>query len=1042
MNISQICIKRPVFSTVINLVIVILGMICFFKIQIRDLPDINPPVITVVSRYPGADGSYMEQQITQRIEDALKTINNLDTIKSISASGVSNVIITFLLSADMENSLNDVRAKISEIVYLFPKDMDEPIVSKMDINSFPSIWMTLKSSKHSLSDLTDIADQQISTAFDKLSSVGETQIMGSYYKTMNIEPIPSKMFQYNLSPLDLEAAVRSQNKDFPLGILKSNVKNYSLRLNNTLFDIASFENILVKKYNDGTIIKLSDVANVSYDALEENVILRYNGEKSMALGLVMQSDSNILALSKDIQKSLNKIRSSLPDGVQIDIAYDRSVPVKDSLKEIMKTIIEATLLVSAVIYLFLGSIRITIIPLLAIPISLITTVALMYVLGFSLNIFTLLSMIIAIGLVVDDAIVVLENAFRHYFDLKKNKFTAALDSSKEITFAVISMTLTLCSVFLPVGFIGGMVGKLLIEFAWTLAFTVLVSGFVALTLTPMLSSKLMFKSENQNNFVTKKFNMYFFMLEEKYLSFLKKILDNKKWVFLSAFLSILLLFIVMSNLEKAFMPEEDQGMIQVFYTGPEGMTLSEMDEIVLDSYKEVREDSKLNNYIKKFLKISGYEGSNTALGFIELTDWKKRDKSQDQIKNHLNKKFSKIAKANIFSSNPSSMVSAGSSQQISFYLQSNNSYEYLERVSQAIILKMEESDFFYNVNRDFEYTRPTVDFIVNKDKMYKFDVSLADLAQTIRYSIEQNEIGDFIMNSEIYDVILRYDINRRSSFSDLESILVKNKYGQMLPITNFVDMIEHGTSARYTHFNNLRSVHISSDLNSKYSIGKAAEKINKITNDILSSNNKTNVDIEGDKADFSSLEHENTKITYGGDIKNMQNSSSDILFTFFLAIIFIYLILAAQFESFVDPFIILCSVPFSVTGGVLALYIFKDSLNMYSNIGLIALIGLVTKNAIMLIEFSNQLQSSGQSLRNSIINSAKLRLRPILMTSIATIVGSIPLTLASGSGSASRNSIGFVIVGGMLIGTIFTLIIIPILSEMFKRETSSSKIEK
>ncbi len=1014
MNISQICIKRPVFSTVINIVLVLLGIVCMFKIPIRDLPDINPPIVTVVSHYSGADGSYMEQQVTQRIEDAIKNLDNLDNVKSVSTSGSSSVIITFLLSADMESSLNDVRAKISEVQHLLPKDMDEPLVSKMDINSFPSIWMTIKSNNHSLLDLTDIADQQVITAFDKLASVGEAKLMGGHYRTMNIEPIPKMMFQHNLSPLDLESSIRAQNKDFPLGTLKGEVKEYNLRLNNTLSDIESFENILVKSYSDGTIVKLVDVAKVSYSSLEQNVILRYNGEQSMAVGLVMQSDSNIISLAKDASTELINIRESLPKSVQIDIAYDRSSPIKESLKEIVKTIIEATVLVSAVIYLFLGSIRITIIPLLAIPISLIATVFLMYYMNFSLNIFTLLSMIIAIGLVVDDAIVVLENAFRHYFDLKKEKMIAAMDSSKEISFAVIAMTLTLCSVFLPVGFIEGIVGKLFMEFAWTLAFAVLFSGIVALTLTPMLSSKLMFKSTNQENIVTRKFNFYLSKLENFYVIFIEKSLNNKKWIFIAALISILLLVLVIKNLNITFIPEEDQGMIQISYEGPEGMKLEEMDNVILKSFEMISNKEHLNKNIQKFLKIAGYEGSNTGFAFIELIDWKKRNESQDYIKQKLNQELSKILEVSAFASNPSSMASAGSSQQISFYLQSNNSYEYLEGISQQIISQMNNSDLFQNVNKDFEYTRPTVDFIINKDKMYKLGVSLAELATTIRYNLEQNEIGDFVMNSEIYDVILRYSTDQRKSFSNLESILVKNKSGNLIPISSFVEMLEHGTSAQYNHYDNLRSVNISSDLNSSYSLSQAKSEIDKIVQ--------------------KTIKQDNIKISYGGDIKNMQNTSSDTLFTFLLAIIFIYLILAAQFESFIDPIIIICSVPFSITGGVLALYIFNDSLNMYSNIGLVALIGLVTKNAIMLIEFTNQLISSGKLLRNAIIESAKVRLRPILMTSVATIVGAIPLVIASGSGSASRNSIGLVIVGGMLLGTVFTLVVIPILTSLLKKE--------
>ncbi len=1007
MILSEICVKRPVFTIVLNLAIVILGGLFYTQIQIRDLPDINIPIITVTSSYMGAEGGYMEQQVTKRIEDELKTIENLDIMTSSSSSGLSKIILEFYLEADIEKALNDVRNKVSEILYLLPQDMDQPIVSKMDIGSIPSIWITVQSDKHSLIDLTTIVDKEIKSSLEALPSVGEAKLYGSYYRTMNIEPIAESMRKYNVSPIEIEQIVRSQNKDFPLGVLKTSDKEYTLRLNNSLSTIESFKELLVKR-DGGVIVKLGDVANVSYSSLDETAVLRYNGNKTMAVGVIMQSDSNILDLSKQVYNEINAIQKRLPKGINMDVAYDRSIPVQESIKSIAVTILEAVLLVSCVIYLFLGSLRITFIPLITIPISLIGALISMSVLNFSLNIFTLLSMILAIGLVVDDSIVVLENSFRHYEDLKKNKIQAAVDASKEVGFAVVAMTLTLASVFFPVGFISGKIGILLIEFSWTLAFCVIFSGIVSLTLSPMLSSQLM-KRKEKPNIVSKYFNSFFETLQFKYMNLLQRSLLNKKIVFFIAFLSVGLLVFLFKNLNTTFIPQEDDGMLEIHYEGVEGMTLADTDAVVTQSYNRIKD----NKNIEKFLQVSGMQGSNTAFGFVDLISWKIRKKSQEELKNELFYKLKDITDMSVYVSNPTSL-GGGSSARVSFYITSNQDYDFLEKKSKEIIKKMSKNKVFTNIKRDFDYERPTVDIIVDKNKLYQYDVTISQLAQTLRYVFEQNEIGDFILGNEIYDVVLRYNIKDRSSFDSIESVLVKNNKGQMLPVSLFITIKEHGTSAQYAHYNNYRAVNISSDLGSGYMIDQAFEAIEKIFNEL-----------EG-KMDLG--------INYRGEIKDMQDSSSDTLITFGLALVFIYLILAAQFESFIDPFIILFSVPFSITGAVFALYIFGDNLNIYSNIGLIALIGLVTKNAIMLIEFSNQLQDEGVLLRDAILKSANLRLRPILMTSIATIVGAVPLTFAQGSGAASRNSIGLVIVGGMLLGTIFTLFVIPILCDLLKKK--------
>lgn len=1009
MLISELCIKRPVFATVLSLVIITLGAVFFSKLQIRGTPDISMPIITISSTYDGADASYMEKDITTRIEKELKTIKNIDSISSSSSTGQSEITLTFLLSTDIETALNDVRSKISDITYLFPEEMKTPSVAKLDSDNFPSIFLSISSDVYTDLELTKIVEDSIKTILEKLESVGKAQIYGGKYYSMRIEPDPIKLYQYGLPLLRIEQAIEKQNQNYPAGIIKTPAKDFTVQLDGTLTKPEEFGNIILK-VKDGSIIKLRDLAKVYLGPPDTDAIFRYNGQGSIALGLIKQSKANILDLSKEVRTELDKIKKTIPPGVVIDVAYDASIPVNASINSVFQAIAESLILVIVVTYLFLASARITLIPLITIPVSLIGTFTVMYFLGFSINIFTLLAMILAIGLVVDDAIVMLENIFR-YNEMGHPPIEAAVMASKEIGFAIIAMTITLASVFLPIGFIDGFIGKLFIEFAWTLAFCVLFSGFVALTLTPMMASRMIKRNDKPVPWFIEKFNQLLQVVHNKYLYYLDLTIHHKKIFSMIVLSSVIVLAVSLIFVQKVFVPQEDDGFLQIAFRGPEGSNLEHTQKIALEAEKILKSYKDILGY----LVIIGWGGGDSAFAFVPLKDWKERTMSQKAIKNNLNGQFSKIAGMSIFAMDPRSLVSGNAKSPIEFTLQTTLEYEELDKISQKFVDKMKKNPIFMNVDSDLKSSMPTINIVVNRDKAYMYNVSLDSIGNTIQYLIAGKQIGDFRMGNDLYDVTLQYGLEDRNNLNDFSTILIPtvDPNPNFLPLSVVAKIEETVSVKSYNHYNNSKSVTISSDLAPGQKLTDAIKELSEISNSLLDINT--------------------TVLEYIGEIKQMSESDSNLMVTFLFALLFIYLVLSAQFESFTDPILILCAVPFSITGGVLALLIFGNTLNMYSNIGLITLVGLVTKNSIMIIEFANHLREQGLNIRESVVKASSLRLRPILMTSIATIMGALPLVLATGAGAAAQNSIGLVIVGGMSIGTLFTLFVIPVLYDSFKR---------
>ncbi len=1009
MYLSEICIKRPVFATVMSLVIVILGAVFFTKLQIRGIPDISFPVITVSAHYPGADALYMEKEITTRIEKALKTIKNLDSITSQSSTSSSHITLTFLSSANIEVSLNDVRSKIAEISRIFPKDMETPRISKQDGNNFPSLFLSISSDVYNDLQLTQIVQENVKSILEKLETIGQVKVHGGKYYSMRIEPDPVKLYQHKMSVLEIENAIKKQNIYYPAGTIKTATRDFTVRLDGSLSKPEQFEQIILK-VKDASILRLQDIAKIYLGPPEDDVIFRCNGKNSVALGLIKQSQANILDLSKEVRSSLDKIKKNLPKGITIDIAYDDSIPVNASIKSVFFTIAEALILVIIVVYLFLASVRITLIPLVTIPVSLIGTFIVMYYLGFSINIFTLLAMILAIGLVVDDAIVMLENVFR-YNEMGHSAMESAILASKEIGFAIIAMTITLASVFLPIGFIDGFMGKLFIEFAWTLAFCVLVSGFVALTLTPMMASRMVGKNDRPPLGFLVKFDQFIKLVQNKYLSYLNLAFDHKKLFSLIIAISLVVLVVSFIFVPKVFIPQEDDGFFRLSFFGSQGSNSEQLEKAIVEVEKILSSYKDIVGYLTVI-----YQGGGS--GFVSLKDWKTRSMSQKTIVNLLNQQFQQIVGISIFAMEPRSMVSGNASSPVEFTLQSSLEYEQLDQISQKFVNSMKKNPIFMNIDSDLDSSMPTIDVIVNRDKAYLYGVSLENIGLTLQYLLAGKQVGDFRMGNELYDITMQYNLKHRSNIDHFSKILIPTNKptDNLLPLSVVANIVEKISIKYYNHYNNARSVTISADLAPNQKITDAIKQVNNIANELLDSNT--------------------TILEYIGEIKQKAESEGNMTITFLFALLFIYLVLSAQFESFTDPILILIAVPFSITGGVLTLWIFGNTLNMYSNIGLITLIGLITKNSIMIVEFTNNLRSQGLNIREAVTKACNLRLRPILMTTLATIFGAMSLVIASGAGAEAQKSIGLVIVGGMTIGTLFTIFVIPVLYQSFKRESN------
>ncbi len=999
MVLSDISIRRPVLATVMSLLIVLVGLISYDRLQVREYPNIDTPTVTVETTYPGADAKIIETQVTQILEDSIAGIEGIDFISSISRDELSQVTINFRLTRDADNAANDVRDRVSRVRGQLPDEVNEPIVTKVEADAEPVIYLAMSSDRHSALEVSDVAERVVKDQIESLDGVANIMIFGNRRYAMRIWLDSARLAAFNLNPQDVEIALRKQNLDIPSGRIESVDREFTVRAEIDLRTPKQFGDIILRE-EDGYLVRLSDVSSIEIGAEEERTFARYNGRSAVALGVVKQSTANPLELGQTVRRELPGISAQLPTGMKVQIAYDSSKFIERSVDSVFVTIFEAIALVILVIFLFLRSARATLIPLVTIPVSLIGAFAMMYAFGYSINTLTLLAMVLAIGLVVDDAIVMLENIHRHV-EHGMDAVEAAFKGSREIAFAVLAMTFTLAAVFAPMGFSTGRTGKLFTEFALTLAGAVIVSGFVALTLSPMMASKLLHYEKKHNAF----YNLGEKLLENLnhgYRRLLRLALDSKALIIIVVIATGASAIAIFMQLQSELSPVEDRGTILAIGIAPEGSTPEYTDRYAKQMEAIVQTAPEVENYFT----IVGFPTVTQALQFMLLKDWDERDRKQQQVTGELaGQLYGGIPGVLAFAMNPPSLGQSPIDKAVEIVIQSSGSYDELEQLVNKLMEKARANSALVGLDVDLKLNKPQIKVVVNRDKIASVGSDVETVGRTLETLLGGREVTRFKRGTEQYDVIVQVLDADRKQPMDISRIYVRGSDGQMVQLSNLVDISETVAPKELNHFGKLRAATISANLAPGYSLGEALNFLETSLNEIAPVG---------------------TRLDYKGMSREFKESGQSMYVIFAMALCFIYLVLAAQFESFIDPFIILLSVPLALAGALATTYITGGSMNIYTQIGMITLVGLITKHGILIVEFSNQLQQQGKNKIDAVIEASVLRLRPILMTTGAMILGAVPLAIATGAGAEGREAIGWVIVGGMGFGTLLTLFVVPV----------------
>jgi multidrug efflux pump len=997
MFLSDLCIKRPVFATVLSLIVLLIGLISYSRLPVREYPNIDEPVVTVQTTYLGASAEIMESQVTKPLEDSLSGIEGIEFMTSVSRAEDSQITITFRLTRDVDAAANDVRDRVARVRQTLPDEIDEPVIAKVEADAEPIIYLAFSSDRHSPLDVTDFADRIVKARLQTLDGVADVPIYGERRYAMRIWLDRARLAAYSLTPQDVEDALRAQNVEVPAGRIESTEREFTVLTQTDLRTPEQFDNIILNRA-DGYLVRLKDVARTEIGAEDERIIARFNGRSAVAMGVVKQSVANPLDVSKGVSEALPGIIDSLPEGMQVDIAYDSSTFIDRSITEVFKTIGEAVVLVLIIIFLFLRSFRATIIPVVTIPVSLIGAFALMYLFGFSVNTLTMLAFVLAIGLVVDDAIVMLENIHRHVEE-GMPPMRAAFRGVREIGFAVLAMTLTLAAVFAPIGFTEGRTGRLFSEFALTLAGAVLISGFVALTLSPMMCSVLL-KEHEKHGRLYNLFESALTGMTNGYRALLGGVLKVRFLVVIVMLATAGLGAWLYMGLKSELAPYEDRGLVLAIGIASEGSTIENTDA----SMKRIEGFLAEVPEAARYFMVIGFPVVSQAISFLGLTDWSERERSSFDIAQELGPKMFSVPGVLAFPITPPSLGSGGiSSNPVEVVIQTTRSYEELQVITDAIMAEARTNPNLVNLDTDLKLNKPELKVTVDRDKTADVGVPVEIIGRTLETMLGGRQVTRYKRGSEQYDVIVQVDDVERNNPRDVTSIFVRGDGDTMIQLSNLVQVSEGVAPRELNHFDKLRAVTISAGLAPGYSLGEALPYMEGIIQRIAP----------------------DVQIDFKGESREFYKSSTSIYFVFMLALGFIYLVLAAQFESFVDPFIIILSVPLAMTGALLALTLTGGTLNIYSQIGLVTLVGLITKHGILIVEFANQLRDQGKDKRAAVIEAATLRLRPILMTTGAMVLGAVPLAIATGAGAESRQQIGWVIVGGMLLGTLLTLFVVP-----------------
>ena len=994
MTLSELSINRPVLSTVFILIIVLFGIIGYTNLPVREYPSVDNPIITVGVSYPGANADVIEKQITEPLEQSINGIPGIRSLISQSSQGRSRITVEFELTVDMETAANDVRDKVSVAQRFLPRDVDPPTVAKADADAEPIMQITVQSELRSLLELTEIAELTVKERLQTIQNVSAVDIWGENRYAMRLWLDPVRMAAYNTTPMEIKSALDRENIELPSGSIEGDDIERSIRTLGLMITPEEFNNLVIKE-DDYRIVRFRDVGFAELDSENRKNILRRNGIPMVSTVIIPQPGANQIEIADEVRVRLEQMQKDLPEDVIVDVAYDSTRFIRASINEVKSTVYIAFALVVIIIFLFLRDWRVTLIPATVIPVSLVGAFFIMYMAGFSINVLSMLAVVLAVGLVVDDAIVVVENIYQK-IENGMNPREAAIEGSKEIFFAVISTTVTLVAVFFPIVFLEGMTGRLFREFSIVVSGAVIISSFVALTFTPMIASKMLVKREKKNWFMLKT-EPFFEGMNRNYEKWLVYFIAHKKLVIPIFIATLLLAFVFYINIPAEMAPLEDRSQVTVRTSLPEGATFE---------YTRDYTD-RISNIVDSVVteKESNMTIVFSSFGMVRLTlpDMTERSKSQMEIADEISTGVRGETAARAFVQQQSTFGGRRGGMPIQYVLQAPN-LEKLEEHIPLFMAKVNESPYFQMSDVNLKFTKPETRIVIDRDKAALLGVSTRDIGQTLQYALSGQRMGYFYMNGKQYQILAEINRQQRNTPLDLKSIYLKNNEGKMIQMDNLVELEESVAPPQLYRYNRFNSATISAGLSPGYSLGESIDEMDRIAKETLDDTFRTALE---------------------GESRNFRESSSSLMFAFLLALVLIFLILSAQFESFKDPFVVMLTVPLAVTGALFFMWMFSVTMNIYSQIGIIMLIGLVAKNGILIVEFANQRQEAGMSKLNAIQGASVQRLRPILMTSVSTILGLLPLALAFGEGANGRIAMGVAVIGGLLVSTLLTLFVVP-----------------
>lgn len=1017
MLLSDVSVKRPVFATVISLVLICFGVLSFLQLPLREYPDTSPPIVTVSTNYPGASAEIVETQITQLIEDQINGIEGVSSITSSSSDGSSRVSVEFTVGRDIDQAANDIRDKISRVTRALPDEVDPPQITKADSESRPIQNFSLTSSEMDFLALNDYANRFIVDQFAVIDGVASAQLRGNGGFAMRVWLDRVALTARGLTVIDVENALRRQNLELPAGRIDSNNREFSVRVERVYQTADDFKKLVITRGNDGHLVTLGEVARVEIGAANTRSTNQGNGVESIGIGIVKQSTANSLSVLRATSALAERINATLPPHMQLISSSSDAAFIESSINSVYETIFMTMALVSLVIYMFLGSFRVMLIPVVTIPVCLLAAFSVLGAFGMSINLITLLGLVLCVGLIVDDSIVVLENIQRRV-EAGEPPLLAAFNGSRQVGFAVIATTAVLIAVFVPVVFMEGSTGIIFYQLAMTIGAAVIFSTILALSLTPMMSSKLLTNQAHQS-WLTRHVDRFFRWLQHAYHDGLALCLRHARWVYAVLLLVGVSIYFLLQQIPSSFAPSEDQGVFMVRFTGPEGASLEYMKEqvaLLQDEMLPYLESGAIENIVTMVPGYGGGGGVNNGMATISLPNWQNRSLSTDQVMRELTQKWAQYPALQVSSFMRSGLVRGGGGQPVQFVL-GGREYGELAQWRDLLIQRGNESGLFTRMQSDYEETKPTLTISVDKLRAADLGVSIQSIGRTLQAMMNESRVTKFTDNGEEYDVIVQAEDAQRASPDDLTNIYVRSENtGRLIPLANLITVSNTSGPSTLNRYNRVRAITINAGLSAGTSLEQGLSFLENVVRDELP---------------------EYAQIDYKGESLDLKESGGSLVFIFGLALLVVFLVLAAQFESFIHPMVIMTTVPLAIFGALLGLYLTDGSLNLYSNIGLIVLVGIASKNGILIVEFANQLRDEGKEFSEALIEACDLRLRPVLMTALSTLMGAIPLIMSTGPGSESRILLGVVIFSGVLMTTLMTLFVVPVVYKLVAKNTTS-----